>query len=429
MAITIDNIIHLLFAVFAIYTQQDEGYFHVAPWLRGFVFYSLATVSILLSLRAIIFVDFTKGLGARQASGKTIAHSKAKSKAMEVNIKGDTCGVQILQARYGTSSKDVDVTTVVQNMVVDNVLKIPKSLSLNSIFGDPHSFRRKKLRLIGHVNGKPFVESLSEIRWKDYVLDGRIKNVVDSSQSDGQEDAEIIMSASGKSKYSRIVNILVDDFRGLAGKNLESFGDVATESFLVPCLHIADLIDSFGSSFLPVKANITDNVAKIRKKITELKMKNADSEPTTLGQWIRLEARQKTARIDGSICVSTLWLKRALNFMVEFFVLLSNGMDTFDASQQAFKKKLAPWQGWLVQTTCKTALRMVPSRGSFIQIFVPQIERQSIYQGGSNGGLQDRQKSVLMDVMHVILNSGLKQIIGQMDLWFTRENLDYPDKC
>ena len=115
--------------------------------------------------------------------------------------------------------------------------------------------------------------------------------------------------------------------------------------------------------------------------------------------------------------------------MVEFFVLLSNGMDTFDASQQAFKKKLAPWQGWLVQTTCKTALRMVPSRGSFIQIFVPQIERQSMYQDGSNAGLQGRQKSVLKDVMHVILNSGLKQIIDQMDLCFTKENLDYPDKC
>ena len=338
MAITIDNIIHLLFAVFAIYTQQDEGYFHVAPWLRGFVFYSLATVSMLLSLRSIIFVDFAKSLGGGQASGKTIAYSKIKAKTAGNNIKDETCGVQILQARYGTSSKDVDVTSIVQNMVVDNVLKISKSLTLNSIFGDPHSFRRKKLRLIGHVNGKPFVESLSEIRWKDYVLDGRIKHVVDSSQSDGQEDAEMIMSASGKSKYSKIVNILVGDFRGLSEKRLENFGDVATESFLVPCLHVADLIDAFGSSFLPVKANITDNVAKIRKNITKFKMKNADNQPTTLGQWIRLEVRQKTARIDGSICVSTLWLKRALDFMVEFFVLLSNGMDTFDASQQAFKK-------------------------------------------------------------------------------------------
>ena len=57
------------------------------------------------------------------------------------------------------------------------------------------------------------------------------------------------------------------------------------------------------------------------------------------------------------------------------------------------------------------------------------IKRQSMYQDGSNAGLQGRQKSVLKDVMHVILNSGLKQIIDQMDLWFTKENLDYPDKC
>ena len=151
-------------------------------------------------------------------------------------------------------------------MVVDNVLTIPKSLNLNSVFGDPHSFRRKKLRLIGHIKGKPFVESLSEIRWKDYVLDGRIKSVVESSRSEEQEDSKMVTSGPGKSNYSKIVNILVSDFCGLAEKKLESFGDVATESFLVPCLHVADLIDSFGSSFLPVKANITDNVAKIRKK-------------------------------------------------------------------------------------------------------------------------------------------------------------------
>ena len=75
----------------------------------------------------------------------------------------------------------------------------------------------------------------------------------------------------------------MSDFCGLAEKKFESFGDVATESFLVPCLHVADLIDSFGSSFLPVKANITDNVAKIRKKIAKIKMKNIDSEPKTWG--------------------------------------------------------------------------------------------------------------------------------------------------
>ena len=67
----IDSIIHLLFAVLAVYTQQDEDYFHVSRWLRGSVFYSLATVSILLSLKTIIFADFAKGSESEKANAET----------------------------------------------------------------------------------------------------------------------------------------------------------------------------------------------------------------------------------------------------------------------------------------------------------------------------------------------------------------------
>ena len=170
----------------------------MSRWLRGSVFYSLATVSILLSLKTIIFADFAKGSESQEANAETPIRSNVKDKAGDIDVKDEIHGVQILQARYGTSSKDVDVTSVVQNMVVDNVLTIPKSLNLNSVFGDPHSFRRKKLRLIGHIKGKPFVESLSEIRWKDYVLDGRIKSVVESSRSQEQEDSKMVTSGPGK---------------------------------------------------------------------------------------------------------------------------------------------------------------------------------------------------------------------------------------
>ena len=90
-----------------------------------------------------------------------------------------------MQARYGTSSKDIDVTTIVQNMVTDNnMLKIPRSLSFNKVFGDPHSFRRKKLRLIGSINGKPFVETINEIRWKDFIIDGSINNNNQQSENE-----------------------------------------------------------------------------------------------------------------------------------------------------------------------------------------------------------------------------------------------------
>ncbi len=363
-------------------------------------------------------------------------------------------GVKILQARYGTSSKDVDVTSIVQNMVDEqNVLKIPRSLSFNKVFGDPHSFRRKKLRLIGQVNGKPFVDTINEIRWKDFTIDGSVKNDNDNN-TDGdegvdnedieQKEESVINAPSSDGNgsnytYHPCVNTIMNDFKMLASSNVDTFAELWTEPFLQACLHVANLIDLFGSSFLPVKVNITDNVAKIRKNvkrkmissgaITEERDDNDDDTypDMKIGELIQFEVNNKVARKDGSVCISALWLKRALDFMVEFFVLLSNGLDTFDASQKAFKTKLAPWQGWTLQITCKTALRLIPSRASFVKIFVPNMARDSLYT--EDYGQKERQVEALKEVLKNLLNCGLSKTVEQMDSWYTEENLDFPDKC
>eukprot|EP00943_MAST-04B_sp_MAST-4B-sp1_P006424 g6424.t1 len=420
-------------------------------------FWGLATLSFIFAMNSISNGNSNSKHNTNMSSTvkkvKTSPNYNKKKKNKSPNHK-IASGVKILQARYGTSSKDVDVTSIVQNMVDEqSVLKIPSSMSFNKIFGDPHSFRRKKLRLIGQVNGKPFVETINEIRWKDFSIDGSVKkdngNNTDGDEGAGtlyieQEDENVVAAPSSDGNgsnytYHPCVNTIMNDFKMLASSNVSSFAELETEPFLQACLHVADLIDLFGSSFLPVKVNITDNVAKIRKNVKKMMISSSaiteegdDNDDykypdTKIGDLIQVEVKNKVARKDGSVCISALWLKRALDFMVEFFMLLSNGSDTFDASQKAFKTKLAPWQGWTLQITCKTALRLIPSRASFVKIFVPNMAQKS--PSREDYDQKELQVEALKEALKNILNCGLSKTVEQMDSWYTEENLDFPDKC
>ena len=43
--------------------------------------------------------------------------------------------------------------------------------------------------------------------------------------------------------------------------------------------------------------------------------------------------------------------------------------------------------------------------------------------------MKEREIKALKDVLAELLNSGLKQVVEQMDDYFDKANLDYPDKC
>ena len=93
-----------------------------------------------------------------------------------------TPGIQIVQARYGTTSKDVDVTDLIQAMVVQGddwvcYLSIDKTFNFNKAFTDPAKFRRKYLRLIALVDGKPYTNNIYEMRKTDFFLQSGVKSV------------------------------------------------------------------------------------------------------------------------------------------------------------------------------------------------------------------------------------------------------------
>ena len=58
---------------------------------------------------------------------------------------------------------------------------------------------------------------------------------------------------------------------------------------------------------------------------------------------------------------------------------------------------------------------------------MPNMKRDSLYIEEEN--MKEREIKALKDVLAELLNSGLKQVVEQMDDYFDKTNLDYPDKC
>ena len=328
--------------------------------------------------------------------------------------------IQLLQATYGTASKSLNVTSIVKGWVKGgNYLHISKQLDLNSTFGDPHRFHRKKLRLVALVKGEPLVDVVKETRGEDFIIDMRPKDgdVTRATEGDaGQSEKKMHWTKH------KLVTRTASEFGGLSQ---DKFAEFEVERFLSACTTVADMIELFGTSFLPVRANITDNAAKIRKQI-DVRNKKADSplegDALRIKNLIQYEIDENIHRVDGSVTISTLWLKRALDFMVVFFTEMSNDdMKSLVAAKAAFSKTLAPWQGWMLQTTCNAALRMVPERGKVMEILSPTWSMRN------NDAAADINYA-MKETICTMMDAGVSSVVNDMDTWFTENGLDFDDK-
>ncbi|MCP9257198.1 Glycolipid transfer protein [Dirofilaria immitis] len=89
-------------------------------------------------------------------------------------------------------------------------------------------------------------------------------------------------------------------------------GKVPTEQFLRACQGIADFVGFLGTAFIPIKNDISGNVTKVRTKYESGKDKC---------KYIEDLVEDDLARNNGKMGTATeglLWLKRGLEFMLEF---------------------------------------------------------------------------------------------------------------
>ena len=64
------------------------------------------------------------------------------------------------------------------------------------------------------------------------------------------------------------------------------FQNEKIENICISAELIAEFISLFGTSFLPVRANVTDNVQKIRAKVELILVQNSELSMSTIGEYI-----------------------------------------------------------------------------------------------------------------------------------------------
>ncbi len=208
-------------------------------------------------------------------------------------------------------------------------------------------------------------------------------------------------------------------FSGLA--EALPFPELPVEQMLAGFESIAAMVGLFGASLLSVRANITDNLSKIRKTLSKLP---DGANRRGIGALIADEVARGVQKKEGTICLSTLWLKRCMDFMDAFCKDVINGGDTSAAAKAAFEKTLAPWQGWVLRTACKTGMRMVPNRSDFLTILASKTGRE---QGGGPDVLEARETAVLAGMRRMLASFSI--VIKEMDMWFDAEGLNFSEKA
>ena len=347
--------------------------------------------------------------------------------------KNRTLRIQILQARWGTTSKDMDVTEQVQQMIahdeVRSKLTISKHFNFNKNFGDPAKFRRKYLRLVALVDGEPYINSIYELRKKDFVLcSGR--GALDK-EADNEAVIESTNETAESTKTAQIISATTEVVTGSTSSCVPVVSNISATYLIMSSTPfqnqtidticssaeiIAEFIALFGTSFLPVRANVTDNVKKIRIKSDRILQENPTLSISTIGEFIGYERSQKEERVEGSVTLSMLWLKRALDFLDRFLKNFLDGGTTTAAARSSFMQTLAPYQGWMLRTTCKTALKMVPTREQFGTIIIlPNVDKLYWNQ------IVNEELKMMM--------SSYSIVVRDIDSWFESQGLDFQEKA
>lgn len=115
-----------------------------------------------LASRCLCVWVCTHGSGSRPCS-HVQPHRPRLQSSRATPIERLHFAAQIVSARYGTSARSTNVTSKLQSWVTSagtgQLLHIPADRSFDRVFGDPHPLRRKTLRIVAEVDGRPVVQA------------------------------------------------------------------------------------------------------------------------------------------------------------------------------------------------------------------------------------------------------------------------------
>ena len=191
-------------------------------------------------------------------------------------------------------------------------------------------------------------------------------------------------------------------------------GKIEAGPFLEAAKQIVPFFDSIGTAFIPVKNDIDGNVKKLQKKY--------ESNPEkykTFHAMLDEEIMMKQTKSGSSASISLLWLKRALQFMCEFFRLIiqdhKDGVNSENMGhhcRQAYEKHLKQYHGWIVQKIFSVVSRALPYRRDFLKALALGTE-----------GMEAEVIAQMDDYL-----APLQANMDAIQVLFDEKGLDYSDK-
>lgn len=140
-------------------------------------------------------------------------------------------------------------------------------------------------------------------------------------------------------------------------------GTIVTAGFLDLCELILPVIDSFGTGFSIIRSDISGNIERLRNRL--------QSDPERFAKLYSIVEDELTrdANPDGGSCTKgLLWLKRALQFMVQ---ILGQLMEKPEAKlskvvYDVYYNTLYNYHGFIASSAFRVAFNFVPGREAFL---------------------------------------------------------------
>jgi hypothetical protein len=136
-------------------------------------------------------------------------------------------------------------------------------------------------------------------------------------------------------------------------------GGIRTQAFLNACREILPVVDKLGTGFTVVRIDVNGNIERLHNRFI-----TSAEDYELIHKLVEVEVQNKEHTSNSSCTKGLLWLKRAMQFLVQLLRVLHQDKEASvsTAASAAYEKVLQPYHGWITSGVFTVALKIVPSR-------------------------------------------------------------------
>lgn len=185
---------------------------------------------------------------------------------------------------------------------------------------------------------------------------------------------------------------------------------IETVAFLDCCRSVLPVFNVLGATvFAPIKADIQGNIDKLNDKYS--------TDTAGFGKLLAMlqkEVNEGRNATSGRAIESLLWLKRALEFILQFLSEIHGGNENLaDCASKAYGRTLKQYHNWLVQKVFAVAVRAMPSMKTF---------RRDLAPSPNDASHPDYTKQLYADCGDYVI--ALRSVLETINQFYTQRNLE-----